>query len=124
MTETADITACVARLERLLDSRLGLARGPLAQRVAKVGRRVPLSVRRDLGQVAQAAEMVTHPKLGLRVDHAAVLAAGARAEAYLKAIDAADRRRGRLLGMLGALVFNLLLFAVLLVIVLRWRGLV
>ena len=124
MSETAEIDARVTRLERLLESRFGLAKGPLALRVARVGRRVPRGVRRDLATVAEVAQMVAHPKLALRVDRAEVLAAADRAERHLAAIDVADRRRGRLLGLLAVVVFNLLLVFALLIAVLRWRGFV
>ena len=124
MEQAADIVARVARLEGLLESRFGAARGGLARRVAKVGRRVPRSVRRDLNTVVQAAQIATHPKLGLRIDHARVRAAAERAEAHLKAIDVRQRRIGQVLGILGALVFNLLLVVVILLVLLHWRGFV
>ncbi|WP_422828133.1 hypothetical protein [Thalassococcus sp. BH17M4-6] len=108
----------------MLESRFGARRGGLARRSGKVGRDLPRAVRHDLDRVSQAEIMLAHPKLALRVDQAAVLAAAERAEAHLTDVDARDRRRGRLLGMLGALVFNLLLLGVILLLLLRWRGLV
>lgn len=124
MSNALDIQTHVARIEALLGSRFGATRGTLAQRVIKVGRLLPRRTRRDLAQVAEAAQMATHPRLALRLDHAAVLAAAERAEAHLRAVDGRDRRRGQILGMLGALVFNLMLLAVILLVVLRWRGFV
>ena len=124
MTQDRAISDSVDRLKALLEDKLGLRRGDLAQRAAKAGRRLPVAVRRDLEAVSRAVFALQVPRLARQTDREDVLAAAQRAEAHLKGIDARDQRRGRLLGMLGALVFNLLLLFVLVLAVLRWRGLI
>jgi len=46
----------------------------------------------------------------------------AKTSAHLSAIDVADRRRGKLLSLAGALAFNLLAVAVLFIVWLWWRA--
>ena len=43
---------------------------------------------------------------------------------YLKSIDPGDRRKSWWLGWAASLGFNILLFAALTIVVLRWRGLI
>lgn len=122
MDEPQDIGVQAARLEKLLEERFSARRGTLAQRVARVGRELPRSVRRDLGRVAEAADVSGHPKLSMRIDRARVTAASLRAESYLRNVDAGFRRRGKWLGVAAGLVVNLALGLTLLIVVLRWRG--
>ncbi|MCE0505129.1 hypothetical protein LR948_07180 [Roseivivax sp. GX 12232] len=112
----------VARLERLLEAKFGASRGPLRRRIAAPGRLLPGKVRRDLDQVERAWSLAGHPKLGRQIDLPQTLAAGARAEDWLKTVDVRDRRIGRLLGLLGGLAFNLILLFALVLAVLLWRG--
>ncbi|WP_231582099.1 hypothetical protein [Puniceibacterium sp. IMCC21224] len=111
MIEVKDVQRQAKRLEALLAERFGAREGDLSQRLARVGRGLPGSVRRDAGLVAEAARMAGNPKLAHRADPRAVAAAFARAEAQLKRVDVADRRKGRILSVLGTLAFNLLLAA-------------
>lgn len=114
----------IGRIEVLLAEKFGAASGRLDRRARKAGRNLPRWVRRDLDRLAAVQTMAGHPKLGRMVDTRKSLKAAARTRDWLDAVDVADRRRGRLLGMLGALSFNLILAFVLLIVVLRWRGLV
>ncbi|MCH2094534.1 MAG: hypothetical protein MK160_05380 [Rhodobacteraceae bacterium] len=125
MIDASEIDRKVALLETLLGQKFGASRGSLTARVRKAGRRLPRWVRRDVLRVAEAQSALQGPpKLAVRVDLPRVDRAFRNAERWLKAVDAADRRRGAILGMLGALVFNILVLGVLLVIVLIWRGFV
>lgn len=110
------------RLESLLAERFGARDGTLVQRLARVGRDLPGAVQRDVTLVAEAAQMVGNPKLARRLNADQVAAAFARAEAHLKTIDVKDRRKGRLLGLLGSVAFNLLLLGAGLLALLIWRG--
>lgn len=122
MIDVADISGQVARIEGLMAQKLALRRGDLATRARRAGRRLPGGVQRDIARIVAAAQLAGHPKMRLQVDDTAVRAAVARVEAHLKAIDVADRRKGKILGALGGLAFNLILFALLLGLFLRWRG--
>ena len=111
-------------LRTLMAKRLGLKRGSLSRRVAKAGRRLPSGVLRDIGIVAEAEKMSRNPKLAMRLDPNATKSAYDRAATHLKAIDVMDRRKGIALSVLGSMAFNLLAAMTLLIVVLRWRGLV
>lgn len=124
MDRNETIEAQAQDLRELLAKRLGLRSGSLAQRVVKAGRQLPVGVRNDIAAVAEAETMAQHPKIGRRMDPKSTLAAYERAAAFLQAIDVKDRRKGLLLSMLGSAAFSLLAVIALLVIVLRWRGLV
>lgn len=119
-----DFARMATQLNALLDEKLGLRKGPLAQRARRAGRRLPARVRAALLRVAEAETMSAHPKLAQRIDAVTVRRARAEAEAHLKTIDPADRRLGVILGALGGLAFNVLLFLALLLVVLRWQGFV
>ena len=108
----------------LLDEKLSLRRGPLQTRLNRAGRRLPARIRAQAQLIAEAETLATHPKLSLRIDRDRVARAHAEVRAHLRAIDAADRRRGAVLGLLGGLAFNMLLLAALTLAFLRWRGLV
>ncbi|WP_417724746.1 hypothetical protein [Salipiger sp.] len=122
MVTDQDIAPHVARLETLFEERLALRRGGFEARAAKAARALPRLLRRDLARVVEAQRLSGHPRLARTVDTAEVKLAADRVAQGLKAIDPADRRRGRLLGMLGALMFNLALLFAAVVIVLVWRG--
>ena len=81
-------------------------------------------LRADLAQVVAATRLMGPPKLFRQIDAAALSAASNRVAAHLKTIDRADRRRGLWLGILGAIMANILILTALLIALLRWRGLV
>ena len=111
-------------LRALLAKQLGLKRGTLAKRAAKAGRRLPSGVRNDITRVAEAEKLSRNPKLAVRLDANAIKSAYDRASVHLRAIDVADRRKGFALSILGSMAFNFLAAITLLIVVLRWRGLV
>lgn len=124
MTDDRTLLAHVDKLETLLGEKFGLTRGPLARRLARLGRRVPGSVRRDLQQVEQARFLSGHPKLRHVTDPRLVDQAYGRAVEHLTAIDVADRRKGRAINLLATILFNLLAVAALMIVLMVWRGLV
>lgn len=124
MDRSHSIEAQAQDLRALLGERLGLRRGSLARRVAKAGRRLPVAIRNDIAAVADAENMAQNPKLGRRMDPTTTHSAYERAATFLRAIDVKDRRKGLLLSMLSSAAFNFLAVITLLIIVLRWRGLV
>lgn len=108
----------------MLAERLSLKRGGLADRLRRAGRRLPARIRAQARIVAEAEALSAHPKLARRIDHDAVARAHIEVRDHLRGIDAGYLRRGALLGVLGSLAFNLLVFAALMLAVLRWRGVV
>lgn len=119
-----DISAKSQELCDLLAARLSLKHGSLEDRLRRAGRRLPARIRSQGQIVAEAEALATHPKLARRVDQAAVARAHAEVRAHLKGIDAAYLRRGALLGVLGGLAFNILLFTALTLVFLRWQGMI
>jgi hypothetical protein len=124
MDRNESIDAQAQSLKDLLAKRLGLRRGSLARRVAKAGRRLPNGVRNDITTVAEAENMAQNPRLGTRLDPKMTHGAYERAAAFLRSIDVKDRRKGVILSILGSIALNFLAVITLLIIVLRWRGLI
>ncbi|WP_372612302.1 hypothetical protein [Aquicoccus sp.] len=124
MRASPDIGARARELEALLEEKLGLRKGAFPARVKRAGRQIPKWVHREAAVINEALTLNSHPKLRHRIDPARVQSAHDRIRQYLNGIDPADRRLGLILGMLGALAFNLLLFAVLVLGFLRWQGLI
>ncbi|MFU8883274.1 MAG: hypothetical protein ACNA7Q_12980 [Rhodobacterales bacterium] len=120
--EQDEILARSDALCALLAEKLSLKKGTLAQRMRRAGRRLPARIRDQAQIVAGAEAMSAHPKLALRIDHAEVDRAFQEVRNHLRMIDPGDRRRGALLGALGALAFNILLFVALLMAFLRWQN--
>lgn len=120
--ERDELDAKVQRLQDLLGEKLGLGSGDLARRARRAGRRLPVSARAGLIRIAAAQEMARHPKLAARLDRTALDRDYRAAMTALAAIDPASRRQGVWLGMLGGLVFNLLVFGAVALWVLRLRG--
>lgn len=117
-----DIDAMVAELELLLEEKMSLRQGTLGQKLQKAGRRLPKSVRHDGEVIDLAHGHLAHPKLVHQIDVAAVRDAHIRVRGHLISLDARNRRKGFILGVLGGLSFNLILMAVLVGVVLHWRG--
>ena len=106
----------------MLRNKMGV-RGPdLAGALAKAKNRMPRTVYAQAKLLAKAEPLAEHPKLRMTLDATALRTASERVQAFLKTIDLADQRKGRFLGALGALVFNLLLLLAILLTVLVWRG--
>ena len=111
-------------LEQALHQKLGLRGRGLSARLARAGRLLPGRVRRAGALLVEAEQKLAHPKLALQLDEARLDAAFADIETHLDGIDPKDRRRGKLLGWLGGVVFNLILLVVLVLLLLKWRGVV
>ena len=124
MTSDHDIGGAVARLDRLFEDRLRLKRGDFDARAKRARGMLPRRLRRDLAALLEARKVAGHPKLARMLDGASLHAASSRLEAYIKSVDIADRRRGRLLLLLSGIMLNLLIIFALVMAVLLWRGLV
>lgn len=124
MSESHDINALSDELAEKLGEKLGAKRGDFRARMARAGRRLPRAVRRDAKVIDAALKLSAHPKLRRRINLAETQAAHQRIAAHLDGIDRKAQRMDFLLGVLGSLAFNMLLFAGLAVVVLRWRGVI
>lgn len=111
-------------LETQLHEKLGLRGKTLAARLRRAGRMLPKRLRAEGQYLVEAERKLAHPRLATQVDAARVKKAFGALEEHLKSIDAADRRRSRLIHWLAGLVFNLLILGALVLIALRWQGVI
>ena len=98
------------------------ASGDFDTALKKARRRLPRRIYRQARKLAAAQPLLAHPKLRLTLDEVALGAAAREVKTHLRKIDLADRRRGRILSILGSMAFSVLAVVTLLIIVLRWRG--
>ena len=124
MSEQQRIAEDIAQIAVLLRGRLGAGGTTLAGSLRRARHRLPRGLRAPARRLAEAEPLAAHPSLRLTLDAAALGEDARRLRAHLEAVDLADRRRGWWLGMLGALAFNMLALVALLIVVLRWRGLI
>ncbi|SFU20161.1 hypothetical protein [Sedimentitalea nanhaiensis] len=122
MADDPDLQAEIAHSLVLLRDKLGIRATGLRTAMPKARRQLPRKVRKSAQILADAEPLLEHPKLRQTLDRASLTAAAGVLSAHLNDIDAADRRKGWWLGMLGGLAFNMLAFAALLIAVLVWRG--
>lgn len=116
-----DIVADIEELRELLNTRAEVS-GDLATALNKARRHLPRRIYKQGQRLVQAIPLLEHPKLRLTLDEVALKGAAREVRAHLKEIDVADRRKGRILSVLGSMVFSLLTVFTLLIVVLRWRG--
>lgn len=113
----------IAEVQELLKSREH-ASGDLVAALKKARRRLPRRIFNQGMVLAQAIPLMDHPKLRLTLDEPALRKAAREVTTHLKSIDLADRRKGRVLDVLSSMAFSLLVVFALLIVVLRWRGLI
>ena len=121
---STDLARKTAHLNALLDEKLALRKGSLAQRATRAGRRLPGWARRNLHALDDAARMAGHPKLARMLNDADLEKAYTATVDHLKSINPKERRKDRILGILGGLAFNLLILLALGLALLRWRGMI
>jgi hypothetical protein len=122
MSEQTEIETQISRAMLLLREKLGVRGKTLSKALGKARRRLPRRVHRQAQVLARAEPLAAHPRLRLTLDQSALRQAASEVESHLGRIDVADRRKGWFLGMLGGLVFNLILAFTLLILFLRWQG--
>lgn len=110
------------QIAALLQDRLGVRGNGLEAKLRRAGRLLPRHVRRAASVLVQAVHMQASPKMARLVDGDGVQRAYRTCEKYLSGIDAWDRRKGRIIGILSTSALNLLAVAALFVAVLVWRG--
>lgn len=124
MIEPDDIDRKARRLQALLKMKFRIEADNLRQAMAQAGRRLPKRVHRAAELICQAQRLAGNPKLARMVDAQAIERAFSKVEWHLEQIDVRDRRIGAVLGMLGALAFNMILVVLLVLAVLYWRQLI
>ncbi|MBY6043013.1 hypothetical protein [Phaeobacter italicus] len=113
----------IAELRELLKDREH-AGGDLALALKRARRRLPRRIYRLGQELAAVQPLLEHPKLRMTVEESKLSRSADEVIKHLKSIDLADRRRGRVLDILASMAFALIVVAVLLIVVLRWRGFV
>lgn len=106
----------------MIRTRLGIGGTDVRRQIRRARRHLPVSLRGAADVLAHAQSMAGHPRLLRLLDPERVAAASDALGAHLAAIDIADRRKGRILGILAGMAFNLLAVLGLLVLFLIWRG--
>jgi hypothetical protein len=109
------------RVAALMEQRLRVRGQGLAEKLHKGGRLLPRKVRAAALALQSAAAMAQNPKLLLQVDNEAAAAAYDLCVRHLGGVS--RDRRGALLSVAASVAFAVLTVAVLVVVVLYWRGL-
>ena len=112
------------RVASLMDERLGVGGADLTAKLKKGGRLLPHKVRVAAGKLAKAADMAKNPKLLMQLDEGEVAEAYDLCVRHLGSIDRKERRIGALVGFLASVALGILVLAVAVLVVLRWRGFV
>ncbi|MCV6586266.1 MAG: hypothetical protein OIF47_12080 [Marinibacterium sp.] len=124
MTRFDDLQTRFADTRILFREKIGGSRTSLGKGVSAKAHRLPRWARRRARALAAAEPLLAHPKLRLTLDVETLGREVDELQSYLRGIDLQDRRKGWWLGMLGGMVFNLLVFFALLVVGLRYFGLI
>jgi hypothetical protein len=122
VTQQQAISDLISQTKDLMRQKLGVGASDMARAVAKAKNRLPSKTYNQALLLAKAEPLSVHPKLCLTLDASTLELAAGDVQEYLNSIDLADRRKGWVLGMLGGLAFNMILFVVVLALVLYWRG--
>ena len=121
MIDKQDFHTKLEALEHKLQSKLGVRGKSLQARLKRAGRLLPKRLHKQGTILLETQEKLVHPKLAVQLDSARVASAFKTFDDHLNAIDPRDRRKGKILGWLGGLVFNLLILAGVLIFVLIWQ---
>ncbi|MEO1138704.1 MAG: hypothetical protein AAFW87_04530 [Pseudomonadota bacterium] len=124
MIDKKRFDAKVEALEQNLQAKLGIRGKSLNARLARAGRLLPKRLHAEGRVLMETQTKVAHPKLATQLDETRITKAFDAFSAYLKPINPSDRRKGKILGWLGGVVFNFIVLTIILVIFLRWQGLI
>lgn len=124
MTDLLNISGENADLAAKMRSKLRVRGATLGPVLKRSKRRLPRHVKRAVQTLLTAEAQAKNPKLRLIQDAPRLTRARKDVLAYLDGVDPADERKGALLGILASLAVNFILLFVLVVAVLRWRGIV
>jgi hypothetical protein len=110
------------QISAALQDKLALRPAPFAKLIARSKSKLPRRVFLSAEKLVAAQSIADHPKLNRTLDFDALARAGDVVLTHLEKIDTSERRKDRLLSMLGSMAFGILGLAVLVIVVLRWRG--
>lgn len=112
------------RVATLIEERLKITGPSLEAKLQKAGSRLPRPVREAGEVLVSATQMAQSPKLIMQINDEAVAVAYDTCLRHLNTVDRAADRRNLILDMAARIAFALLAVAVLVVVVLIWRGFV
>ncbi|SEK50637.1 hypothetical protein SAMN05421666_1187 [Roseovarius nanhaiticus] len=124
MVDPKTFQADIDALSQKLRSRVGARGRSLEAQLRRAGRALPKAARQGGSRLVKLEKMMAHPRLRRLVRAEDVAAALGAVSAPLDQIDVKERRKDRALRLAGSTVGNLLILGALIVILLRWRGLV
>ena len=105
----------------LIRERLGIKGADLPQAMKRAGRLMPRRVHRAGDLIEKTSALAGNPKLARMQDASALDRAFDDITLYLMEVDVADRRRGRLLGILGSLAFIFIVIVAAVITYLNWQ---
>lgn len=109
-------------IRSLIAERLGVNAADLQVASRKAGRLLPRWARGDLRDLALAEQQAQHPKLHKQINDVKVARTYENLREYLQGVDPSQRRISRILSLLGAISFNLLVVTAAVICILVWRG--
>lgn len=117
-----DFDRRVAAAEKALRVAYGGKPGTFEEALRRAGRRLPRRARKAGQEIVAAQALAGHPQLRLQIDWARVERALERVVEAANKVDRKDTRKGKVLGALASLAFNLLLLFTLIVLFAVWQG--
>ena len=111
------------RVADLMEQKLRLRGNGLAEKTRKAGRLLPKKVRLAAQSLAEASAMAQVPKLYLQMDAEKIAADYDICLRHLGAVQAGTRGKTLMVTMASGVAFSLLAVAVLVLVVVWWRGL-
>lgn len=110
------------RVAGLMEERLRIRGVGLTQKLARGGRLLPRKVRVAATALAKAADMAQNAKMLMQIDDAVVAGDYDICLRHLGGIDAKDRRKGTIVGVVASIAASVLVVVLLMGAVLYWRG--
>ncbi len=124
MSDTRRFNKNLNSLNTGLQSKLkGGTRKSATDNLRKSRHLLPRHLRRDADRILRAEQTMAHPKLARLAQFGSLEGSFKAIKSHMKGIDPADRRRGQQLGVLGGMVFSVIVVVLLLFAVLAWQGL-
>lgn len=118
----AHIDTYAEEVRLLIETQLRIKGKTLERALARAGRLLPKWAQRDGRYLAQASQLMAHPKLRAMVDEAKLEKAYQDLISHLNSIDPTKRRKDQALSVLGSIGFGLLIIVGTVLVVLVWRG--
>ena len=106
----------------MMKERLGVRGKDLATKLRHTGRMMPKRIKQEARFLAEAAKLAANPKLSRMINLEQVEKAHHSCMTFLESVDAVDRHKGVVLGILGSIAMAFLVVTVLVLGVLVWRG--